>query len=327
MPNTIVTPAGWSWDVVLYFFIGGVTGGAFFIASLLRLVGGRSDWSVSRIGYYLAFPLVNVCAILLTKDLGRPGRFWHMLLESQQLPHLAFKWWSPISFGAWILFLFGILALFSFVHALLEGGVIRSDGLYRFTSAFHNGAGALSVLYLVIAMLWGLALGGYTGILLSNTNAPTWAHDLFLAPMFMTSSVSTGAAAMFVVSALGAVGPITARARVVRTAFMALVLEALLLLAAVILGALPGHVAPYYLGWWAVLFWVVVLPLGFALPLVLLFTALYRNRSLVRNAVLVGAVVLLAGGFLLRLVEVIGGQAYYQPYPGPLTPADKTPST
>jgi len=40
MQDVFVTPPGWSWDIALYFFFGGLAGGAYFVANLLRLVGG-----------------------------------------------------------------------------------------------------------------------------------------------------------------------------------------------------------------------------------------------------------------------------------------------
>jgi formate-dependent nitrite reductase membrane component NrfD len=50
MPNVFAYPPGWSWDIVLYFFIGGMAGGLLFIACLLRLLGGASARPLSRIG-------------------------------------------------------------------------------------------------------------------------------------------------------------------------------------------------------------------------------------------------------------------------------------
>ena len=97
-----------------------------------------------------------------------------------------------------------------------------------------------------------------------------------------------------------------------RTATYALALEALLLAASAILG-LRGE-SPYFVGAWALLFWVVIAPFGVALPLVLLWMAEFRGRNLIRGAPVVAATLLLAGGLLLRVLEVFGGQAYYVPY-------------
>lgn len=312
MQDVFVTPPGWSWDIALYFFLGGLAGGAYFIANLLRLVGGGAgDRRLSRIGHYLAFPLLIVSTILLIKDLGRPERFWHMVFQSERFPALMFKWWSPISFGTWILIGFGVFSVLSFVYALAEGGVLRSPFARRLTRPLHENGG-LSTVFLVLGALWGLLLASYTGMLLMVNNAPTWSHDPVLPPLFAAAGVAAGAAAIYLVAHFTGAGDASGRRRVLRTAAYALAFEALLLLASVILGL--GGVSPYFLGAWALLFWLVIVPFGVVLPLVLLWSAEFRDRHLVRDAPAVGAALLLVGGLLLRVLEVFGGQAYYVPY-------------
>ncbi|TMC51658.1 MAG: polysulfide reductase, partial [Chloroflexi bacterium] len=104
------TPPNWSWLVILYFFLGGIAGGSYFIAALLDLFGDVGDRPLARLGYYVTFPLVLVCALLLIGDLTRPEAFWHMLLQSQRLPLPIFKYWSPMSIGSWALLIFGAFA-------------------------------------------------------------------------------------------------------------------------------------------------------------------------------------------------------------------------
>lgn len=312
MPDVFVTPPGWSWDIVLYFFFGGMAGGLFFLGSMLRLVGGAEDRPLSRIAYYLAFPLLLVCTLLLIKDLGRPDRFWHMVVQSERVPLPMFKWWSPISFGTWILSFFGVLSVVSFVSALAEAGVLRSERVRRVAAALHRSGSGVGVVYLVVSAAWGLLLAGYTGMLIMANNTPTWSHDPFLPPLFMASGVATGAAAIYLLSRAAGCGEAGGRRRVLRTGAMALAFEAVMLLGSIAVGV--GGVSPFFLGWWTALFWVVILPFGVVLPLVLLFMALFRGRELVRGAPVVGASLVLAGGILLRLLEVLGGQAYYVPY-------------
>jgi protein NrfD len=38
---------------------------------------------VVRLGYYVALVGIIISGVLLTVDLGRPERFWHMLLQSK----------------------------------------------------------------------------------------------------------------------------------------------------------------------------------------------------------------------------------------------------
>jgi protein NrfD len=314
--SVFVAPAGWSWDIILYFFLGGLAGGSLFLANLLRLSGAQPTLVPARIGYYLAFPLVNLCAILLIKDLGRPERFWHMLVQSERIPLPMFKWWSPISVGSWVLFLFGIAAAISFVYALLEGGVVtwrRADPLQRWLAPLHR-PGILGAIYLIGGAGLALMIAGYTGLLLNNTSAPTWSQDPLLAPMFMASGVASAGAAIFLLGQFAGADVPASRHAVLRVALIALIVEAVLMVAAVLMGLTHISTSTYFMGAWALLFWLVILPLGILAPIVLLWSAEHRDRSLVKNAHVVGAVLLLGGALLFRTLEVLGGQAYFRLY-------------
>src|SRR5262249_7936958 len=124
MPQHFVAPPQWEWYIVWYFFLGGLAGGTYLIGTLLRLAGDVRDEGVARLAFLVAFPLMVICPILLTLDLGRPLRFWHMLFYSQSgAPN--FKYWSPMSAGAWVLLVFGLFAFVSFIDALARGGHVR----------------------------------------------------------------------------------------------------------------------------------------------------------------------------------------------------------
>ena len=112
-------PPDWGWLIVFYFFFGGLAGGCYFLASLIDLVGRPEDRPLARLGYYIAFPCVILSGLLLILDLTRPLRFWHMLIESNTFRPM-FKFWSPMSVGAWALLIFGIFTLVSFLAALVE---------------------------------------------------------------------------------------------------------------------------------------------------------------------------------------------------------------
>src|SRR5258706_408955 len=123
MPAELQTPH-WEWWIVLYFFLGGVAGGAYFTAALIELAGHPEDRPIARMGYYIAFPLVLVCGIALIVDLGRPERFWHMLVYSKTfLPWPKLD--SPMSVGAYALTFFGLFSFLSLLDALVETGRLR----------------------------------------------------------------------------------------------------------------------------------------------------------------------------------------------------------
>jgi protein NrfD len=109
-------PPDWGWLIALYFFFGGLAGGSYFLASLIDLFGRSEDRPLSHLGYYIPFPCVILSGLLLTLDLQRPLRFWHMLIESNTYRPM-FKYWSPMSIGSWALLIFGIFAFISFMGA------------------------------------------------------------------------------------------------------------------------------------------------------------------------------------------------------------------
>src|SRR5881296_4195509 len=113
----------WTWFIILYFFVGGIAGGACFLAAVLDWFGGPEDRPVVRTGYDVAAGGAILSGLLLTIDLGRPLRFWHMLFQSANLPAIMFKAWSPISFGAWAILLFGLFSVLSARGALRCGAV------------------------------------------------------------------------------------------------------------------------------------------------------------------------------------------------------------
>src|SRR3989440_8196830 len=69
----------WRWEIVWYFFLGGLAAGCYVIASIAALFGSQEDQAVARTGYYLSLLALLPCPPLLIKDLGRPERFLNML--------------------------------------------------------------------------------------------------------------------------------------------------------------------------------------------------------------------------------------------------------
>src|SRR2546430_3502144 len=183
----------WTWFVVLYFFVGGIAGGESFLAAVLDWVGGAEDRPVARSGYNVAAVGAIVSGALLTVDLGRPLRFWHMLFQSANFPAIMFKGWSPISFGAWGILLFGLFSVLAALGGMAEEGRLHNPALLAVGGAVRGG---LAKLVGGVAGLFGVFIAGYTGVLLSVTNRPIWADGPWLGALFAASAVSTGAAAL-----------------------------------------------------------------------------------------------------------------------------------
>jgi protein NrfD len=278
---------------VLYFFIGGLAGGCYFLAALIDLVGRRTDRPLARLGYLVAFPAVVVCGILLIADLGRPERFWHMMLQSQTWRPML-KSYSPMSLGVWGLLVFGGFAFLSFLGALGD-----DDRRPRYTLLRPP-----SLLGYVISVLGGLAaffLVSYTGVLLAVTNRPIWSDTTLLGAVFLVSSASTSIALLILLGSrrVFAVGSLRALAR-----FDAIVLV-LELIALVALVISLGSVARVWLDAWGALLVLGVVGLGIVVPLLLEA----RTRTPLSVTARAAAVLVLVGGFLLRVVIVLSSEA------------------
>ena len=294
MPSTFFTePSHWRWLIVLYFFLGGIAGGCYFVAVLLDFAGRPLQRPLARLGYLLAFPVVVVCGLLLIVDLGRPERFWHMLLQSATWRPML-KTYSPMSFGAWGLLVFGGFSFLSFLGAL--AGDDSRRGLAALRPPHPLGV--------VIGVLGGISaffLASYTGVLLAVTNRPIWSDTSLLGAVFLVSSASTSIALLLL---LGSRRGVLVRGlhALARFDTIVLVLELLALIGLVVS---LGTVARAWLSAWGALLVLGVVGLGIVVPLLLHA----RARTPFSIATRAAAVLVLIGGFLLRVVIVLSSEA------------------
>ena len=303
LPSTFFTePSHWRWYIVLYFFIGGIAGGSLFLSALLRLFGAPADRPVARLGSYVALIGAILSGILLTVDLDRPERFWHMLLQSHTWRPM-FKSWSPISFGAWGLLGFGFFSFLATLASMAEDGTLRWGLLRRLT------VDPFGTIVSVLGAIFGFFLAGYTGVLISVTNRPVWADTSWLGMLFIFSAASTAAAALLLLAAWRRVAHPMSLDWLARFDKGALVLELLALVVFLItLGEVVGHV---FLSWWGVLLVVGVIILGILLPLAMGLGMRLPGLRGVRNAPLTAAALVLLGGFLLRVVLILASESVH----------------
>lgn len=299
MEGRIVADPGWSWWIILYFYFGGIAAGAYFIGTLIDLFGIERDRPIAKAAYYLSAPLVAICGLLLVVDLTRPERFWHMIIQSNTwLP--MFKYWSPMSVGAWALLLFGTFASASFVGALAEDGRF---GLRRFSGlARYLHEGPVGTIFQVIGCLFGFFIASYTGALLSASNQPFWSDSPLIGALFLASAASTGSAALLLFLSLRRNIPPDSVANLERTDRWAMLLELFLLIAFVVsLGGLaPAFVGSIY----GILLIVATLALGVIVPLALS----WRTHPLGARNTTITAILVLIGGLVLRYALVMAGQ-------------------
>jgi formate-dependent nitrite reductase membrane component NrfD len=165
----------WTWEVPLYFFLGGIAGLSACVAFVAQSFG--ADPALIRVSLWAALLGAAMCPVLLIADLGRPTRFLNMLR--------VFKLRSAMSLGAWILTAFsGCAFLAVLCFELLSRG---------FTNPLLT---SLLWLGLSSAAATGLLLASYTAVLVGATAVPVWSENRKLLPAHFLTSGLGGAAAI-----------------------------------------------------------------------------------------------------------------------------------
>lgn len=268
----------WEMMIVWYFFLGGIAGGAYFTAAIADNFGSVLDRAVARTGYLLSLPLVAMCGLLLIADLGVPIRFMNMLG--------AFKFWDPMSIGAWMV---GVFGMFTFVSSVLSFTALEK------MAALRRKIG-------LVGMLFGFFLASYTGVLLSNSAMPFWGDARLMGALFLASGASTGMAAVSLLMFFTGASAGEGWGKVKKADRFSMVFELIVL--AVFLFVLGAAAKPITTGHYAPLFWGGLVALGLVIPLVLDFVG-HRVRAVAPIA----AVLVLVGGFILRYVVLMSIQA------------------
>ncbi|GBD16316.1 hypothetical protein HRbin26_01212 [bacterium HR26] len=282
----------WKWSIVLYFFLGGISGASYVVASLARLFGGPEMRPVARAGRYLSFLTVIPTPLLLIYDLGRPERFHHMLR--------VLKLRSPMSLGVWGLIAFSLFSGLSALIQAAQDGLLGRRGPARLLRAMPDR---------IIGLLGSgpaFFLSGYTGVLLAATAVPLWTKNfLLLGPLFLSSALSNAVAALFVLLTATRQAGSHALERLERLDRLALLAELALLLglranSGPVIGRPldEGRLGQAFRG---------VLGAGVVGPLLLQALARRRHSGMAQALRLLAGLLVLAGGFLLRFVLVFAG--------------------
>ncbi len=293
---------GWEWYyIALYFFVGGTAAGAYFIGSLIEFFGAEKYRSISKVAFYIAFPLALLCPILLTLDLGQQARFIN-LFYSPSAGGLYINWQSPVSFGSWALLVFGAMSFLSFVDNLIQ------DGKIKFAPFANLYSRRPRTLYAIVGSIAGFFVAGYTGVILNLTARPLWAAtDPLLGALFIASGASSGAAAIALVMVLRKMLSGDTYERLEYFDRLAMILELVLIAAAILIAG--RFAAPLMSGTFAVMFWGGTVLLGIVVPFVLNFSASRKGMARSESLVMLTALLVLLGGALLRISLVQAGQA------------------
>ena len=278
----------WTWEVPVYFWLGGIGAGSQLISTVAQLLGWK-DKSFFRATRYTVLVTMILSPILLIMDLGRPERFLNMLR--------ILKLRSPMSTGSWALSVFGGLGGLLATHQAAEDGLLgRDNTLVRLIKALIPDR-----LLSIAALPFGLYVGSYSGILLGATSVPMWARNVVLmGPTFLSSGLSTALSTISFVLHLGDWGEKRTLEALRRAERISLLIEGGLIAASLLRMGRWGK--PLYSKELAPLFFGGTILGGILAPFALLSGRESRPRGLLASTLV------LLGGLALRFAMVEGGR-------------------
>ncbi len=296
--NHLVDPSlhVWAWQIPIYLFLGGLVAGMMVLSGVFLWQGRHRERPfTSTSAPILGLVLLSLGMFALFLDLEHKRYTWRL--------YTTFQPSSPMSWGAWILVVV--------YPALAAAAVVNPPRWLRERLPFVDQLAVLvserpDARRLIGAANIGLgvALGIYTGILLSALGArPLW-NSAILGPLFLMSGLSSAAALVHLIAR-----HVDEREHLARTDNLLLTIE-LVALALFVIGlanATEAHrqAAALLLGGsYTAVFWVGVVGLGVVVPLVV--QSLAVNHKVQHSPV--APVLVMAGGLVLRFVIVSAGQ-------------------
>ncbi len=314
-----------SWNIPLWFdiWLAGMAGGAYLVAFLAHQYGGSAYRNLFRLSVYTGVPLAIIGVLLLVIDLGTPIWFWHLF--GNFLPV------AVMSMGTWVLVAFLVIAFVMMIMWVIEGDGARNPDAYK--GNMPNMARRISGLLAWINLIFAVLLITYPGALLASTSQPIWSSTILLPALFVASAAATGVALLilmaFIMNAINKSSSTILNSTVkwlfgstdwqISTASIGQLAKSLIGIVTVQAVILIGYIiwlnasgtagssealSLLTTGTLAIPFWIAIVGIGIALPLLMLLT----NWGKATLVILTSASCVLLGGLALRAVMIVGGQ-------------------
>lgn len=308
--NALIDPGLhiWTWEVAMYLFFGGLTAGIMVFAAIMAVI--RADDHAP----FAATKLAVIAPIVLS--LGMTTLF--MDLEHKLFVfrfYTSFQLMSPMSWGAWILLVIYPVSILQILSTLRAGypqaarlvaGMSPAQAVLDWCET-HRRHIAL------VAIPFGIALGIYTGILLSAFSARPFWNSGVLGPLFLISGLSTAAALVALLATQH-------REKLLFVKIdLALILAELALVALFVINLATGSSAQLDAlesitgGPYTLIFWVLFVGIGLLIPMLL---EVLEIRGFAGRVAIIAPVLVLLGGYVLRQVVLdIGQESTWTSYP------------
>lgn len=297
--NPMIDPSMhiWGWEIPVYLFLGGLVAGMMIISGFFLLRGRHSEASCACLQLpQLSIALLSLGMVALFLDLEHKLSVWRM--------YATFKPLSPMSWGSWILLLVYPALIANLLLSPPAWLASRIPVLRTWSLTVRGNRGFIRWIAATNIGL-GIALGVYTGVLLSAFGArPLW-NSAILAVLFLVSGLSTAAALVHMIARNTWEREALAKADNILLS-MELLIITLFLIGLVTSTQVHMRAAELLLsGPYAPAFWVFVIGLGIVIPL---FIQLLAVTHRIQHTP-VAPFLVLTGGLALRFVIVGAGQA------------------
>lgn len=198
------SPTTWGLYIVNFVFFVGLSAGGVIIASLVHAFGAKRFHSVARIAELMAISCLVLATMFIMLDLGRPERFYHLLLYG--------RLGSPLMWDVIVIAIYMVLGLaygyFGARADLLKCLVAfpRRRWVYKLLALGYLDGSARAVardrrilkVLAAVALPLAVALHSVTAWILGLLKAqPGW-HSALLAPLFVVSATVSGLALLAV---------------------------------------------------------------------------------------------------------------------------------
>jgi formate-dependent nitrite reductase membrane component NrfD len=300
--NALIDPSLhiWTWEVAMYLFLGGLTAGVMVFAALMTVLHKDEEAPFATRRLALLAPLVLSAGMTtLFLDLEHKLFVYRFYMSFQIL--------SPMSWGAWILIVIYPISIMQILSTFRSG--------YGFFAAFVDRVAIGRALLdwceryryaiAMTAIPLAVALGIYTGILLSAFGARPFWNSGVLGPLFLVSGMSTAAALVALIAREHSEKALFTRIDValivVEIALVALFLINLATGTGQQIEALQSVLGGSY----TLVFWVLFVGIGLLVPLLL---EMLEITGVSRKLAMLAPVLVLLGGYALRQIMLDAGQ-------------------
>lgn len=273
-----VTHLAYDWMITLYFFLGGLSAGAFMF-SVVANYWKQEYKHLAKRSAVLSLFAVALGMLILLFHLGNPFRVWRLFTH--------FNVNSLLSWGVWF------LSIFMFLN-------------FIYTALLVMGKNEIAKKFAYCGLPFAVLSGSYTGMLLAQAPGRVLWHTSLMPIFFLTGAIISGIASVMLVSATRENAELLSKLG--RRVSFFIMFEIIMIFAEIILlfnGSEADAAAARFLftGQIGVLFVGVEIFLGAVIPVAILL----RGKAGVFAQALASLLILI-GVFTMRYVIVTGGQ-------------------